>query len=79
MIKINNNKIKILNQKKIKRKTKKRMKEVLLVKREEKMALSFQLGFQEKLPMSKATKIRTKMKMPAKMILFQTSHPHISC
>ena len=68
MIKINNNKIKILNQKKIKRKTKKRMKEVLLVKREEKMALSFQLGFQEKLPMSKAKKIQTKMKMPTKMI-----------
>jgi len=68
VIKINNNKIKILNQKKIKRKRKKRTMETT-VKREVMMALSFQLGFQEKLPMSKANKIRTRIKMPpAKMI-----------
>ena len=68
MIKINNNKIKILNQKKIKRKRKKRTMETT-VKREVMMTSSFQLGFQEKLTMSKAKKIQTKIKkMPAKMI-----------
>ena len=68
MIKINNNnKIKIRNQKKTKWLRKKRTMEVLTVKREM-MYSSFQIGFQEKPPMSKAYKNLTKTKMPVKMI-----------